>query len=102
MSRFKAEALARFSLLRDGTLDGPRCARLLLVNGTEDEIFPIDDYYLALQHGPPKEARFVKGVKHMGEPESFFVILKWIYERLGLEDADVKEQMGTLRFEAKY
>jgi hypothetical protein len=72
---FKKEASDRFSLLKDGTLDKDKCARLLLVNvslsggakggidadlvskGTEDEIFPIDDCYLALQHGPPKEAR---------------------------------------------
>lgn len=29
------------------------------MNGTEDEIFPIDDYYLCLQHGDPKEVRYV-------------------------------------------
>lgn len=45
-----------FSLLRDGTLKKP-CTKLLLVNGNQDEIFPIDDYYLCLQHGSPKEAR---------------------------------------------
>jgi hypothetical protein len=73
---FKKEASNKFSLLKDGTLDKPTCARLLLVNvsflcssficpkprltntkGTEDEIFPIDDSYLALLHGPVKEAR---------------------------------------------
>ncbi|CAN9243446.1 unnamed protein product [Alternaria alternata] len=69
---FKKEAMNKFSLLNDGTLDKQTCSRLLLVNGTEDEIFPIDDYYLALQHGAPKEARFITGIKHMGEPESFF------------------------------
>ena len=52
---FKKEAMNKFSLLNDGTLDKQTCSRLLLVNGTEDEIFPIDDYYLALQHGAPKE-----------------------------------------------
>ncbi|RDA91807.1 hypothetical protein CP533_2834 [Ophiocordyceps camponoti-saundersi (nom. inval.)] len=84
VERFKDEASSRFSLLRDGTLDKP-CSRLLLVNGTEDEIFPIDDYYLALEHGDPKEARFVAGTKHMGEPESFFVILNWLYRLFGIE-----------------
>lgn len=53
---FKKEARGKFSLLSTGILDKP-CTRLLLVNGTEDEIFPIDDYYLCLQHGSPKEAR---------------------------------------------
>ncbi|CAO2652254.1 Nn.00g005370.m01.CDS01 [Neocucurbitaria sp. VM-36] len=98
---FKREASQKFSLLNDGTLDRPECARLLLVNGTEDEIFPIDDYYLALQHGAPKEARFVTGVKHMGEPMSFFIILRWLYKLLGIE-ADPVKQMQTLPFKPKY
>ncbi|OSS49025.1 hypothetical protein B5807_05655 [Epicoccum nigrum] len=97
---FKREAKAKFSLLEDRTLDMPECARLLLVNGTEDEIFPIDDYYLALQHGAPKEARFVKGIKHMGEPASFFIIIKWLYKLFGIE-ADVVKQMQTLPFRPK-
>jgi len=98
---FKAEARSKFSLLHDGTLDRGQCARLLLVNGTEDEIFPIDDYYLCLQHGRPKEARFVKGGMHMGEPMSFFVILKWLYELFGIE-ADPISQMQTLPFKPRF
>lgn len=101
ISTFKREASSKFSLLNDGTLDSPMCARLLLVNGTEDEIFPIDDYYVALQHGAPKEARFVDGVKHMGEPESFFIILNWLYKLFGIEASAVK-QMQTLPFKPKY
>lgn len=100
IDKFKAEA-HKFSLLTDGTLDRPYCARLLLVNGTEDEIFPIDDYYLAIQHGSPKEARFVPGIKHMGEPESFFIILRWLYGVLGIR-ANPEEQMKTLPFKPKY
>lgn len=98
--KFKDEA-HKFSLLNDGTLHKQDCARLLLVNGTEDEIFPIDDYYLCLQHGAPKEAKFVRGVKHMGEPESFFIILKWIYKLFGLK-ANPGEQMSTIPFKPKY
>jgi dienelactone hydrolase len=98
---FKREASEKFSLLNDGTLNRPECARLLLVNGTEDEIFPIDDYYLALQHGAPKEARFVQGAKHMGEPMSFFIILRWLYKLFEI-DADPVKQMQTLPFKAKY
>jgi hypothetical protein len=56
--RFKREASDKFSLLNDGTLK-KGCTRLLLVNGTEDEIFPVDDYYLCLQYDNPKEARCV-------------------------------------------
>jgi dienelactone hydrolase len=98
---FKREAGKKFSLLNDGTLDRQECARLLLVNGTEDEIFPIDDYYLALQHGAPKEARFIPGIKHMGEPESFFVIIKWLYKLFDIK-SDVVKQMQTLPFKPKY
>jgi dienelactone hydrolase len=98
---FKREAADRFSLVNDGTLDRPECARLLLVNGTEDEIFPIDDYYVALQHGGVKEVRFVKGEKHMGEPMSFFVILKWLYKLFDIE-ADPVRQMQTIPFRPKY
>jgi hypothetical protein len=87
--------------LKDGTLDKQECARLLLVNGTEDEIFPIDDYYLALQHGAPKEARFVEGIKHMGEPASFFIIIPWVYKLFGIK-AEVGKQMSTLPFKPKY
>ncbi|KAK7533149.1 Alpha/Beta hydrolase protein [Phyllosticta citribraziliensis] len=101
VEKFKAEASDKFSLLKDGTLDKPECARLLLVNGTEDEIFPIDDYYLALQHGAPKEARFVPGIKHMGEPESFFIIMNWLYKLFGIQ-GNAGQQLATMPFKPKF
>ena len=55
----------KYSLLNDGTLEKP-CCKVLLVNGNDDEIFPIDDMFVALEHGQPKLARMVKGKKHMG------------------------------------
>jgi hypothetical protein len=101
---FKKEASAKFSLLNDGTLKKPKCARLLLVNGTEDEIYPIDDMYVALGHGAIKEARFVPGIKHMGEPESFFVIIPWIYRLFGMQRSidDVKAQLGLNKFTPEF
>ena len=74
---------------------------MLLVNGTGDEIFPIEDSELPLRHGAPKEARFIENTKHMGEPESFFVILKWIYNLFGLE-GHPGEQMKTIPSRPKY
>jgi hypothetical protein len=94
LEKFKAEA-KKFSLLEDGTLDRPECTKLLLVNGVNDEIFPIDDYYLCLMHGAPKEARFVDARKHMGEPESFFIILNWLYKLFGLQ-GNPADQMKTV------
>lgn len=90
----------KFSLLNDGTLDKP-CAQMLLVNGNDDEIFPIDDMFVSLEHGVPKQARMVKGKKHMGEPDSFFIILKWIYAQFGLS-GDIMDQMKLLPSRAKY
>ncbi|KAI1467467.1 yellowish-green 1-like protein [Daldinia caldariorum] len=98
--KFKKEARDKFSLLVTGILDKP-CTRLLLVNGTEDEIFPIDDYYLCLQHGGPKEARFVPGVKHMGEPQSFSIILQWLFKLLDIQ-GDVGKFLLTIPSKPKY
>lgn len=101
LEAFKKEGLKKFSLLEDGTLDKPVCSKLLLVNGVDDEIFPIDDYYLCLQHGPPKEARFVADRKHMGEPESFMIILRWLYDLFGIPGNPV-DQMKTIPARPKY
>jgi pimeloyl-ACP methyl ester carboxylesterase len=90
----------KFSLLNDGTLQKP-CTKVLLVNGNDDEIFPIDDMFVALENGQPKLARMVKGKKHMGEPDSFFIILKWIYQMFGLR-GDIMDQMKTLPSRMKY
>ncbi|OAG41933.1 hypothetical protein AYO21_03936 [Fonsecaea monophora] len=90
----------KFSLLNDGTLEKP-CTKVLLVNGNDDEIFPIDDMFVSLEHGNPKLARMVKGKKHMGEPDSFFIILRWIHGVLGL-DGNIMDQMKKLPSRTKY
>lgn len=36
----------------------PNLVMLTTFQGMLDEIFPIDDYILCLQHGPPKQARY--------------------------------------------
>jgi len=101
LKRFTEEAMQKFSLLEDGTLDKPVCSRLLLVNGVNDEIFPIDDYYLCLQHGAPKEARFLGNRKHMGESESYLIVLKWLYDLFGIK-ANPVDQMKTIPSRPRY
>lgn len=101
LEKFKLEAMKKYSLVEDGTLDKPHCTKLLLVNGVGDEIFPIDDYYECLMHGSPKEVRFVDKRKHMGEPEAFVVILNWMYKLLGLEGHPA-DQMRTIPSRPKY
>jgi pimeloyl-ACP methyl ester carboxylesterase len=71
----------RLSLLDQGVLDKPS-APLLLVNGVEDSIFPIEDMHLLLQHGNAKTARFFPG-GHMGHgPDLFPTIVAWIQREL--------------------
>ena len=45
--------------------------------------------------------RFVPGLKHMGEPESFFIILRWIYKLFGIQ-ANPGAQMATIPFKPKF
>jgi pimeloyl-ACP methyl ester carboxylesterase len=71
----------KLSLLDQGILDKPS-APLLLVNGIHDSVFPIRDYYLLLEHGSPKCARFYDA-GHMGYTrDTFETIMNWIYEKL--------------------
>jgi esterase FrsA len=75
------EYASKLSLLKQGILDKP-CAPLLLVNGVHDSLFPIKDYYLLLEHGNPKCARFFEA-EHMGfTKDTNKIITDWIYEKL--------------------
>lgn len=71
----------RLSLLKQGVIDKPS-APLLLVNGTQDTIFPIEDMHLLLEHGDAKAARFYP-TGHMGyTPDTVPTIIKWIAEKV--------------------
>ncbi|RYC82291.1 hypothetical protein BFJ63_vAg14815 [Fusarium oxysporum f. sp. narcissi] len=83
MEKTIRESSGRFSLLKDGTLDRSVCSRLLLIQGTEDTVFPVDDTYLCLEHGPPKEVRIFRGKGHMGGKASYPAKLSWILKLLG-------------------
>ncbi len=67
----------KFSLLNAGILDMD-CTRLLLINGMEDSIFPIEDSMLVLRHGRVKDARFLDEKGHMGNPGAEEMIYEWI------------------------
>ncbi|KAK0716347.1 Alpha/Beta hydrolase protein [Lasiosphaeris hirsuta] len=97
---FMREA-GKFSLVNDGTLDKKTNVQILLVNGKEDEIFPIEDLYVAIEHGSPKLSRVITDRKHMGEPEASFVILEWIHNLLGL-DGDIAAQIHLIPSKMKY
>jgi pimeloyl-ACP methyl ester carboxylesterase len=76
-----------FSLLDRGLLDKPS-APLLGVNGKLDDMAPVDDIYLLMEHGNPKEARIYPKGSHMGrtpgmpEDEITATITGWLKAKL--------------------
>ncbi|KAK4675682.1 hypothetical protein QC764_511770 [Podospora pseudoanserina] len=109
LDQFIKEGKSKFSLLDSGILDQESC-KTLVVNGDLDEIFPVEDLYLAVKdkNGNVRkntEFKVVEGRKHMGEPESFGVILEWIHGLWGLEagvDEFKKGVLEGLPFKPKY
>jgi hypothetical protein len=55
------------------------------LQGILDDVFPIEDSYLALQHGSIKDARFLPGLKHLGEPFASPIIFEWMSSVFGQE-----------------
>jgi len=76
-----AARIGALSLLDQGLLDQPS-APLLLVNGKDDQQTTIEDLYLLLEHGSPKDARIFPG-GHMGNtPETRPTIIRWLCRKL--------------------
>lgn len=81
------EVAPRLSLKTQGLLDGPS-APLLCVNGKLDDQAPIDDIYLLMEHGSPKEARIYPKGLHMGrgggtsDEEIWHLIVDWLRRRV--------------------
>ncbi len=75
------------SLKEQGLLERPS-APLLLVNGKKDDQQPIDDLYLMLEYGNPKEARVYPEGGHMGrspgtgDGQIAELIVAWLRSRL--------------------
>ena len=53
------------SLVTQGIIDQP-CAPLLCINGKLDDQHPVEDIYLLLEHGTPKDVRIIADAGHMG------------------------------------
>ena len=67
----------KFSLLTSGVLDRPSC-KLLVIDGMEDSIFPIEDNFIVALKGDKKDL-IVRGNRaHMGNPEAEPILYKWI------------------------
>jgi pimeloyl-ACP methyl ester carboxylesterase len=76
IGEMKQNAQKKFSLVESGILHKP-CTRLLLLNGMDDTVYPIEDSMLVLQYGGPKEARFIPSKGHLGEPEAGRIGFAW-------------------------
>ena len=75
------------SLKTQGLLDQP-CAPLLCINGKEDDQHPVDDIYLLLEHGSPKDVRIIANAGHMGRKkgqsndEVVRIVTTWLEDKL--------------------
>ena len=76
VAQYAAEA-HRFSLADSGVLATPAC-KLLIINGMEDSIFPIEDSITAATQGSNKDlvARGNRG--HMGNPGAEDILYDWL------------------------
>jgi esterase FrsA len=77
----------RLSLKTQGLLDQPS-ARLLCINGKLDDQHPVQDIYLLLEHGSPKDVRIMPDAGHMGrrpgQPNNEVqrIVIQWLKQRL--------------------
>lgn len=81
------KAAPALSLVQQGLIDQP-AAPILCVNGKLDDQAPVEDIYLLMEHGSPKEARIYPKGGHMGrsadvkDEEIATLITNWLKLRL--------------------
>ncbi len=76
VARYAADG-RKFSLVDAGIVEAPAC-KMLVINGMEDSIFPIEDSFILASQGLHKDllARGDRG--HMGDPGAEEIIHQWI------------------------
>lgn len=80
VARYAADA-RRFSLADSGVLASPAC-RLLVINGAQDSIFPIEDSILAGTQGESTDLVVLGGRGHMGNPGAEEIVYAWLDKAL--------------------
>ncbi|KAH8702102.1 conidial pigment biosynthesis protein Ayg1 [Talaromyces proteolyticus] len=86
VEEFKKNGQKKFSLIETGIADKPSC-RILLLNGVDDGVVPIEDCLVLFNHGSPKEGRFIEKLPHMGYPNTLPVAYEW-FEKLLAKNAE--------------
>jgi pimeloyl-ACP methyl ester carboxylesterase len=76
VTRYATEA-RKFSLADTGVLATPAC-KLLVINGMEDSIFPIEDSIIAATQGRNKDLVALGDRGHMGDPDAEDVLHEWL------------------------
>lgn len=76
VARYAAEA-HKFSLVDSGALRTPAC-KLLVINGMEDSIFPIEDSIIVATQGSNKELVALEDRGHMGNPGAEEMVYEWL------------------------
>jgi len=75
------------SLKKQGLMDRPSCP-LLCINGKKDDQHPVEDIYLLLEHGSPKDVRIFSEGGHMGRvpgqsnQEVLDTVTRWLKQKL--------------------
>jgi pimeloyl-ACP methyl ester carboxylesterase len=69
----------KFSLLDAGLLNQRSC-KLLLINGMEDSIFPIEDNFIVARRGVNKDLLARGNRSHMGNPGGEDILYTWLDE----------------------
>ena len=75
------------SLKKQGLMDQPSCP-LLCINGKQDDQHPVEDIYLLLEHGSPKDVRIFSEGGHMGRvpgqsnQEVLDTVTRWLKQKL--------------------
>ena len=72
-----ADDARKFSLLLSGVLDRPSC-KLLVLNGMEDSIFPVEDTLIVGVRGTKKDIIARGDRPHMGNPGAEDILYNWI------------------------
>jgi hypothetical protein len=67
----------KFSLLESGVLDRASC-RLLIIDGMEDSVFPIEDNFIVGLRGGNKDLLARGNRQHMGNPGEEDILYSWI------------------------
>ena len=80
VAQYAAEA-RKFSLLDAGVVSTPPC-KLLVLDGMEDSIFPIEDNFIVATQGDKKDLIARGNLAHTGNPGGEEILYQWINEAM--------------------